>query len=125
MAAGKPPIQRARCTLAAASLVLLSGTVQAAEIRFPSSGALESCLETNVSKWVQAQAELQVNEDPASKKINDADVGAWSSAVLDGCRKQVGAGNKASEEIFARYMSRWRDHVFDLASSIRQRGQSD
>ena len=78
-----------------------------------------------MSKWVQAQAELQVNEDPASKKINDADVGAWSSAVLDGCRKQVGAGNKASEEIFARYMSRWRDHVFDLASSIRQRGQSD
>jgi len=125
MAAGKPPLQRARCPLVVAGLMLLSSPSQAAEIRFPSSGALESCLETSVGKWVQIQAELQVNEDPAASKIDDANVVAWANAALDSCRKQVGAGNKASEEIFTRYMSRWRDHVFDLASSIRRRGQSD
>lgn len=105
--------------------MLLSGTAQAAELRFLSSGALESCLETSVSKWVQAQAELQVNEDPAASKVDDAQVAAWTNAALDRCRKQVGAGNAASEGIFTRYMSRWRDHVFELASSIRLRGQSD
>ena len=125
MAAGKPLIQRARCPLIVAGLMLLSSPSQAAEIRFPSSGALESCLETSVVKWMQAQAELQVHEDPAAGTINDADVAAWSNAALDSCRKQVGAGNKASEDVFARYMLRWRDHVFDVASSIRRRGQSD
>jgi hypothetical protein len=108
-----------------ASLTLLGGSAHAAEIRFPSSGALESCLETSVGKWVQAQAELQVNEDPAANKTDDVSVAAWTNTALDRCRKQVGAGNKASEEVFTRYMSRWRDHVFDLASSIRRRGQSD
>jgi hypothetical protein len=125
MAADKPLIQRARCPLVVAGLMLLGSPSQAAEIRFPSSGALESCLETSVGKWVQAQAELQVNEDPAANKITDAGVAAWTSATLDSCRRQVGTGNKASEEIFTRYMSRWRDHVFELASSIRVRGQSD
>jgi hypothetical protein len=125
MAAGKPRIHRGRSFLLAATLALLTGPSQAAEITFPGSGALESCLETAVSKWVQVQAELQVNEDPASRKIGDADVAAWTRATLDTCRKQVGISNKASEEIFTRYMSRWREHVFDLASSIRRRGQSD
>jgi hypothetical protein len=125
MAAGKPPIRRAGRLPLFAGLVLLNSASQAAEIRFPSSGALESCLETSVGKWVQAQAELQVNEDPAANKIDDVQVAAWTNAALDSCRKQVGTGNKAAEEIFTRYMSRWRDHVFDLASSIRRRGQSD
>jgi hypothetical protein len=125
MAAGKPRIHRGRSFLLAATLALLTGPSQAAEITFPGSGALESCLETAVSKWVQVQAELQVNEDPASRKVGDVDVAAWTRATLDTCRKQVGTSNKASEEIFTRYMSRWREHVFDLASSIRRRGQSD
>jgi hypothetical protein len=105
--------------------MLASGNTQAAEIHFPSSGALESCLQTSVGKWVQEHAELQVNEDPAAGKVNDAEVTAWTSAALDRCRKQVGTSNKAAEDIFTRYMSRWRDHVFDLAASIRRRGQSD
>jgi hypothetical protein len=105
--------------------MLLSSSSQAAEINFPSSGALESCLQTSVVKWVQVQAELQVNEDPAAVKINDAEVAGWTISALDLCRKQVGTSNKAAEDIFTRYMSRWRDHVFDLASSIRRRGQSD
>ncbi len=125
MAAGKPRIQCARGALAVAGLMLLSGSAQAAEIGFPSSGALESCLETSVGKWMQTQAELQVNEDPAANKISDANVTAWTNSTFDNCRKQVGTGNKAAEDIFRRHMSRWRDHVFDLASSIRRRGHSD
>jgi hypothetical protein len=124
MAAGEPFIRAWRLRLVA-GLVLLGSTAEAAEIRFPSSGALESCLETGVGKWVQAQAELQVNEDPAANKVTDIEVAAWTNAALEGCRKQAGTGNKSVEEIFTRYMSRWRDHVFDLASSIRRRGQSD
>jgi hypothetical protein len=125
MAAGKPRIRCAWRLPLVAGLVLLSSASQAAEIRFPSSGALESCLETSVVKWVQTQAELQVNEDPAANKIDDTQVATWTNGVLDACRKRVGTSNKAVEEIFTRYMSRWRDHVFDLASSIRRRGQSD
>jgi hypothetical protein len=125
MAAGKPPILRARCLPLVAGLMLVSSNMQAAEIRFPSSGALESCLETSVGKWVQMHAELQVNEDPAAGKVNDPEVAAWTGAALDRCRKQAGTSNKAVEDIFARYMLRWRDHVFDLASSLRRRGQAD
>jgi hypothetical protein len=125
MAAGKPRIPRGGCPLVVAMLVFLGGACEAAEISFPSSGALESCLETAVGKWVQAQAELQVNEDPAARKTDDAGVAVWTRAALDNCRRQAGPSNKASEDIFTRYMSRWREHVFDLASSIRRRGQSD
>jgi hypothetical protein len=125
MAAGKPRTHRGRYFLVAATLALLSGRSEATEITFPGSGALESCLETAVGKWVRVQAELQVNEDPASRKIDDAEVAAWTRGVLDTCRKQAGTDNKASEDIFTRYMSRWREHVFDLASSIRRQGQSD
>jgi hypothetical protein len=125
MAAGKPRTHRGRAFLLAATLALFAGRSEAAEITFPGSGALESCLETAVGKWVQVQAELQVTEDPASRKIDDAAVAAWTRATLDTCRKQVATSNKASEDIFTRYMSRWREHVFDLASSIRRRGQSD
>jgi hypothetical protein len=125
MAARKPRIECGRFPLVVVGLMLLSGSAQAAEIHFPSSGALESCLQTSVGKWMQTQAELQVNEDPAANKITDANVSAWANGVLDGCRKQVGASNKPVEEIFTRHMLRWRDHVFDLASTIRRRGHSD
>jgi hypothetical protein len=96
-----------------------------AQINFPRNGALEACLDAAFGKWVQAQAELQVNEDPAAQALDDAGVGAWMKTTLEDCRKRAGGGDAASEEIFARYLSRWREHVFDLASSIRRRGQSD
>ena len=127
MALGSSRVRRGR--LPAAIALMMFGTSQFAvadaQVNFPRSGAFEGCLDAAFGKWVQAQAELQVNEDPAAQALDDAGVAAWTRATLDDCRKRAGSGDAASDDIFARYMSRWRDHVFDLASSIRQRGQSD
>ena len=102
MAAGKPRIQCGRGALAVAGLMLLSGSAQAAEIGFPSSGALESCLETSVGKWMQAQAELQVNEDPAAQQDRlMPTLPRGPTRPSTDCRKQVGTGNKAAEDIFS------------------------
>lgn len=95
------------------------------QINFPRGGAYETCLDTAFGKWALAQAELQVNEDPAAQNVDDAAVGVWMRTTLDDCRKTTSRGDAVSEEVFARHVSRWREHVFDLASSIRRRGQSD
>jgi len=127
MAAGSSRVRRARFSAAAALLTLvvpLSAIAQV-QINFLQSGAFEGCLNAGFASWVQAQAELQVNEDPAAQALNDSVVAAWTRTTLEDCRKRAGDGAATSEDIFARYMSRWRDHVFDLASSIRRRGQSD
>jgi len=66
----------------------------------------------------------QTTTTPPSVSVTDR----RSPYVIEDWRARTFRVNREvfrSEEIFARYMSRWRDHVFDLASSIRQRGQSD
>ena len=127
MALGSSRVRRGKLPAAVALLMLGTSQFAAADaqINFPRSGVLEGCLDAEFGKWVQAQAELQVNEDPAAQALDDAGVGTWMKTTLEDCRKRAGGGDAASEEIFARYLSRWREHVFDLASSIRRRGQSD
>ena len=127
MAAGSSRVRRGKisCRCRAAHVDDAALAIAEGQINFPQSGAFEGCLNAEFGKWVQAQAELQVNEDPAAQTLNDAGVAAWTRTTLEDCRKRAGSGDSASEDIFARYMSRWRDHVFDLASSIRRRGQSD
>jgi hypothetical protein len=114
--------------LAAAALLALaagSSSVAEAAIAFKSSGPFEACLDKGYDAWAQAQAELMVNEDPRAQSLDDATVAAWTVATLADCSKRAGTGDATSEGIFNRHMSRWRDLVFDLASSIRRRGQSD
>jgi hypothetical protein len=65
-----------------------------------------------------------VNGDPRTQRLDDAAVAAWTAAMLADCRKK-GAAEADSIDRFGHHMARWREHVFDLATSIRLRGQSD
>jgi len=97
----------------------------AAPITWGKQGAFEACLETSLEKWLQAQAELVVNEDPAASRLDDAAVAKWTIDTLAQCRARVGGADAESEGRFTSHMARWRNHIYDLASSIRQRGMSD
>jgi hypothetical protein len=114
------PLPITLITLALAQLA----TAQA-QINFRDIGAFENCLEAAFGKWAREQAELQVNDDPSAQTLEDRRVAAWTGTTIEDCRKHAGNGDTGAEVIFLRHMSHWRRHVFDLASSIRRRGQSD
>ena len=114
---------RTVCLLAG---VLLAATTNLAnaDIGFTRKGPFEACLDGAYGTWVKIQAEHLVNEDRRAQHLDDASVAAWTVATLNDCRKR-GAAEAGSVERFGRYMARWREHVFDLAASIRRSGQSD
>jgi hypothetical protein len=108
--------------LGAAAASLACGA--SADIGFARKGPFEACLDAAHDAWLKAQAELLVNEDRRAKSLDDAAAAAWTAAALDACRKKE-AVEAGSVDRFTRYMARWREHVFDLAASIRRSGQSD
>ena len=117
-----------RSWLGAAALLALAAGLPlagASAVTFSRNGPFQSCLVAGFDAWVRAQAELMVNEDPRAQSLDDAGVAAWTISALEDCRKKAGPADAASEDTFTRHMSRWRDHIFDLAASIRRRGQSD
>jgi hypothetical protein len=97
----------------------------AAPITWDKKGAFEACLETSLDRWLTTQAQLQVNEDPAAAKLDDAAVAAWTIETVDRCRAVAQAADAASEDRFAKHMAQWRQHIYDLAADIRKKGQSD
>ena len=97
----------------------------AAPITWDKKGAFEACLETSLDKWLATQAQLQVNEDPAAAKLDDAAVAAWTIETVDRCRAVAQGADAASEDRFAKHMAQWRQHIYDLAADIRKKGQSD
>ncbi len=106
------------------SALWLAGA-SAAPITWDKKGAFEACLEGSLEKWLASQAELQVNEDPAAAKLDDAAVAAWTAETIGRCHSSAQAGDQASENRFARYMAQWRQHIYDLAAEIRRKGSSD
>jgi hypothetical protein len=116
---------RRRLGVAVGVLALLPASLASAQVGFPEKGAFEACLEQAVAAWVRTQAELVVNEDPRAQALDDTTVAGWSVSAITDCRTKAGSGEAASEGRFTSYMSRWREHVFNLASSIRQRAISD
>jgi hypothetical protein len=97
----------------------------AAPITWDKRGAFEACLESSLDKWLTTQAQLQVNEDPAAAKLDDAAVATWTVETMDRCRSVGQAADAASEERFAKHMAQWRQHIYDLAGDIRRKGLSD
>ena len=122
-----PARWRGRLLGAAVLLALATGLplAGASAVTFTRTGPFEACLDAAFDTWVKAQAELMVNEDARAQSLDDAAVAAWTIAALEDCRARTKAGDAGSEDIFSRHMSRWRQHIFDLASSIRRQGQSD
>ena len=117
---------RARGLLAGVLVAAAIGVADGAcaDIGFARNGPFEICLNGAYAAWLQGQAELLVNEDRRAQSLNDASVAAWTVAALDDCRRKA-AAEADTVERFGRYMVRWREHVFDAATSIRLRGQSD
>lgn len=121
---------RRRRGLCAVGIALLAATAQvssadAAAITWGRKGAFEACLEGGLEKWLAAQAELEVNEDPAAARLDDVAVAAWTLATIAQCRARAGAAEADSEGRFTKHMAHWRQHIYDLAADIRKRGHSD
>ena len=106
-------------TMAGASLV------QAASISWDRTGAFESCLEARMDAWINARAALIVNEDPTASDVDDLDVALWAVTALQGCEQQAGHGNQTSEGRFARHMAHWREHIHNVARSVRNMAGAD
>jgi len=101
------------------------GAVRAAGIEWDKRGAFEDCLDAQAKGWVRARAELVLNEDPAAGDIDDPAVAAWAAQALSTCETKAGQGNRASEQVFARYMAHWRVHVDAAVTEVRRRSSPD
>jgi hypothetical protein len=88
-------------------------------------GPFQACLEQQYEKWVQARAELVLNEDAQAGNVDDVAVARWMTATIDACRGQTGAGDSDSEARFAKHVAHWRSHIYDLVQSIGQRAGPD
>jgi len=111
--------------LAALGVALAVGHAGADIIAWPKQGAFEACLEGALSSWLKEQAALVVNEDPAAGNVDDMAVAKWTLDTLALCKSRAGSADPESEDRFTKHMAQWRRHIYDLASSIRQRGISD
>jgi len=102
----------------------IAGSANAASI-WDRTGPFQVCLEDRLKKWVNARAELVVNEDPTAGDVDDAAVAKWTVETLDACRSQAGAGDQDSEARFSKHMASWRNHIYALVQNIRERAPPD
>ncbi|MBX9588860.1 MAG: hypothetical protein K2X43_06125 [Hyphomonadaceae bacterium] len=110
----------------ASMIVLAAATAPgAASVRWDTRGTFEACLEQRLNDWINAKAALVLNEDPAAAEIDDMDVALWAVAALQGCEEEVGRGNQTSEQRFSQHMAHWREHIYSVAQSVRQRVRAD
>lgn len=105
-------------------LSAIAGSANAASI-WERAGPFQACLEGRFEKWVNARAEFVVNEDASAGDIDDADVAQWTVAALDACRAQAGSGDQDSEARFTKHLAHWREHIYRLVQSIRERTRPD
>lgn len=119
--------RRSPCAIGLAILMTITQVTgaSAAAIAWGKTGAFETCLESTLEPWLAAQAELEVNEDPAAGKLDDAAVAAWTLAAVAQCRARGGPADAESEARFTRHMAHWRQHIYDRAADIRKKGHSD
>jgi hypothetical protein len=127
MVSGLCPRRRGIAFIGIAALIASCGwsRADAAPITWAKQGTFEACLELSLNEWLRAQAELVVNEDAAAARLDDAVVARWTVDTLASCQARAGPADADSEDRFTKYMARWRHHIYDLASSIRQKGVSD
>jgi hypothetical protein len=119
--------RRARRTLLLGAAALMAGLqgVSAASLKWERRGTFETCLENRLNDWVKAKAELVINEDPSAGDLDDIDVAMWAVAVLQDCESQAGHGSQASEYKFSQHMAHWREHIHNVAQTVRQRVRAD
>ncbi len=102
-----------------------SSALRAAGIEWNTHGALEACLDAHVRIWIEARAALVLNDDPTASDIDDLAVAAWTVQTISTCQAKAGRGNAASEQLFARYMAHWRQHIDVAVREARRRSPPD
>jgi hypothetical protein len=102
-----------------------AGAAHAAGIAWEKRGAVESCLDGQAQKWIEAKVGQIVNDDPAVSNINDATVAEWAALALSQCATTFGDVNPASERQFTQYIAHWREHLYKAADDVRKRVQPD
>jgi hypothetical protein len=110
------------------AILLGTAGAQAADtsnIKWEMRGQFEACLEGRLNAWVFAKAELILNEDPAASDLDDMDVALWAATALQDCETQAGHGNQTSEQRFSRHMAHWREHIHQVAQTVRRRSGTD
>jgi hypothetical protein len=91
----------------------------------PAAGALEACLNGQAKQWIDARAELVLNDNPAAGAIDDAAVAAWTARAIEGCKAKAGRGDQDAERLFVRYMAHWREHIDAAVAEVRRRSPPD
>jgi hypothetical protein len=102
-----------------------SAAGRAAGIEWSTPGAFEACLDAQAKAWIDAKAELVLNDDPAAGQVDDAAVAAWTLRTISACEAKAGRLERASERLFARYMAHWREHIDAAVREVRRRSPPD
>lgn len=116
-----------RChgVVAACMFVLAAAYPARAASIWLSATPFQACLEGQFDKWLQARAELVLNDDPQAGAIDDRAVAAWAAGTIQSCSAQAGGSDGETEARFTKHMARWREHIYDLVQRIRLRAGPD
>jgi hypothetical protein len=98
---------------------------EAAPIAWERQGPFQTCLEGRLQSWVDDKAELVVNDNPAASDLDDFVVALWTAQALESCEAQVGRSDHAAVVRFSTHMAHWRQHIHDVAETIRRRSRPD
>jgi hypothetical protein len=102
-----------------------SAALCATGIDWNAPGAFEACLDAQAKTWIEARATLVLNDDPRAGDIDDRAVAAWTAQTLATCRAKANRSDGASEQLFARYMAHWREHIDAAVTEVRRRSPPD
>jgi hypothetical protein len=97
----------------------------AGNIDWSKSGPYETCLQSEADTWLNARAEDVVNGAESVKSLDDAKVAAWTVDAMKACTAKGAPADAGNEAAFAKFMARWREHLYELARVIRAKGGSD
>lgn len=89
------------------------------------AGPFLACLQAQAKQWFDAKVELIVNGDPAAGHIDDTAVANWTIEAINTCKAKSGGGDPTAEQLFARYMAHWREHLDAAAIDLKRRARPD
>src|SRR5262245_23158350 len=89
------------------------------------AGPFQACLQAQAKQWFDAKVELIANADPAAGTIDDTAVAGWTVEAINTCAVKAGGGDPAAEQLFARYMAHWREHLDAAVADLKRRARPD
>ncbi len=103
----------------------IAAPASAAKIAWSGAGPYEACLEEAADGWISKTAELLVINEDGARATSDMEVMGFIIQAMKTCEAKGKPANAANEDIFGKYMARWREHVYEMMKVIRAKGGSD